>query len=256
MKSIKKAALAAAIVMLSMFSLVGCQQKTDKTTFSATVMRVDETSVLVRPAEDTPQRKSADLISIGLTDAEITDAKGNILSLSSLVIGLKVDITYSGSIAESYPAQIHDCTQLVAHLNPMQLPNPMIDFDSPDFRYVAGFALEGMPESVSTDGIWLISGKIAQLDLTASDGAQGMLRCAKSTDEDISGLYGMQFDTQTVKQFGDVFAELSSTEDGKALARWQRGGYDFILWFPEMDSDTFPATAESIINGVEAVEAI
>lgn len=253
MRPIKKPIVAVVLVMLATFLLLGCHQKDDKATFSATVMRVDETSVLVRPAEETSERKSADLISIGLTDAEITDAKGNVLSVPSLAVGLRVDITYSGPIALSYPAQIYGCSKLVAHLNQAQLPNPMIAFDTPDFRFVAGFALEGMPETISTDGVWLISGKVAQLDVRTADGVEGMLRCAKNTGEDISGLYGVSFDTQTFKRFGDVTAELSSTENGKALARWQRDGYDFILWFPEIDSDTFLATAELVIGGVKAV---
>ncbi|MDF3003724.1 MAG: hypothetical protein K0S22_196 [Oscillospiraceae bacterium] len=253
MKRIKKSIVAVMMVLIA-FSLIGCNQKTDKITFSATIMRVDDQAILVRPGQDTNEYKSADLISVGLSNTEITDANGKKIVISALPVGSKVDITYGGVILESYPAQINDCTKLVAYVSETQIPNPMVAFDKPDFRFVAGFALEGMPESINTDGVWLISGKIAQLDVSTADDTEGMLRCAKNTGEDISGLYGMSFDTQTFKQFGDVEAELSYTENGKALARWQRDGYDYVLWFPEIQTDTFLAAAESVVVGVKAVE--
>lgn len=253
MKRIKKSIVVVMMVLIA-FSLIGCDQKTDKITFSATIMRVDGQSILVRPGQDTNEYKSADLISVGLSNTEITDANCKKIVISALPVGSKVDITYGGIILESYPAQINDCTKLVAYVSETQIPNPMVAFDKPDFRFVAGFALEGMPESINTDGVWLISGKIAQLDVSTADGTEGMLRCAKNTGEDISGLYGMSFDTQTFKQFGDVEVELSYVENGKALARWQRDGYDFVLWFPEIQTDAFLAAAESVVVGVKAVE--
>lgn len=255
MKRIKKPVAAAVTVMLAAFLLLsGCHQKTDRTTFSATVMRVDDQAILVRPGQETDEYKSADLISVGLSNAEITDAKGNAIAVSALSVGLRVDITYGGAILESYPAQINECTKLVAYVSQTQKPNPMIAFDTPDFRFVAGFALEGMPETINTDGVWLISGKIAQLDVSTADGAEGMLRSAKNTGEDISGLYGMSFDTQEFKRFNDVTAELSYTKNGKALARWQRDGYAFVLWFPGIETDAFITATESVIGGVKAVE--
>lgn len=243
-----------AMMMLVAFLLISCNQKTDKITFSATIMRVDDQAILVRPGQETNEYKSADLILVALTNTEITDANGKKIAVSTLAVGAKVDITYGGAILESYPAQINDCTKLVAYISQTQMPNPMVAFDTPDFRFVAGFALEGMPDTINTDGVWLISGKVAQIDISTSDGAEGMLRCAKNTGEDISGLYGMSFDTQTFKQFGDVTAELSYTENGKALARWQRDGYDFVLWFPEIQTDIFLTTAESVVASVKAAE--
>ncbi|HWP52197.1 MAG TPA: hypothetical protein VN626_10925 [Clostridia bacterium] len=255
MKLIKMPVVAVAILMLAVAILLpGCRQKADKTTFSATIMRVDDKAILVRPGQETGEYKSADLISVGLSNAEITDTKGSSLAFSALAVGLRVDITYGGAILESYPAQITDCTKLVAYASQTQIPNPMIAFDTPDFRFVAGFALEGMPDTIHTDGVWLISGKVAQLDVSTSDGAEGMLRSAKNSEEDISGLYGISFDTQEFKRFGDVTAEISYTENGKALARWQRDGYDFVLWFPEIQTDAFLTVAQSVVEGVKAVE--
>ena len=256
MKCNKKPVAVMLVLMLTVALLLsGCQQKADKTTFSATIMRVDDQAVLVRPSQDSGEYKSADLILVGLSNAELTDAKGNPVDFSALSVGLKVDITYGGVILESYPAQINDCTKLVAYVGQTQLPNPMIAFDTPDFRFVAGFALEGMPDSIKTDGVWLIAGKTAQLDVSTTEGVEGMLRCAKNTGEDISGLYGISFDTQTFKRFDDVTAEISYTENGKALARWQRDGYEFVLWFPEIETDTFITLAQSVISGIKATES-
>lgn len=254
MKHIKRFMIVAMMILLAAFLLIGCNQKTDKTTFSATIMRVDDQAILVRPGQETNEYKSADLISVSLKNTEITDADGKKIAVSTLAVGAKVDITYGGTILESYPAQINDCIKLMAYINQTQMPNPMVAFDTPDFRFVAGFALEGMPDTINTDGVWLISGKVAQLDVSTADGAEGMLRCAKNTGEDISGLYGMSFDTQTFKRFGDVTVDISYTENGKALASWQRDGYDFVLWFPEIQTDTFLATAESFVISVKAVE--
>lgn len=241
------------LLMIAALLLPGCGQKADKRTFSATVMRVDDGGILVRPAQEASEYKNADLISVGLSDTEITDAKGIALTLADLSVGLRVDITYGGVILESYPAQITDCTKLTAHVGAAQLPNPMIGFETPDFRFVAGFALEGMPATVGTDGVWLIGGKIAQLDISTADGAEGMLRCAKGTGEDISGLYGISFEEQSAKLVGDMAVELAYTQDSKALARWQRDGYDFVLWFPEISTDAFMTAVESVVGGVKAV---
>ena len=242
------------IVCLLILSISGCQHKAEKATFSATVMRVDESAVLVRPSQGASELKSADLISVGLSNTEITDAKGEILPISSLVVGLRVDITYGGDMALSYPAQIHDCTKLTAYVDTAKMPNPMVAFDTPDFNFIAGFALTGIPDALHMDGIWLISGRVAQLDLSTLDGVEGMLRCAKATGEDISGLHGVQFEREITKAYDDILAQIFFTDDKKALAHWQRGGYDFVLWFPEVDTERFLKIASAVISGVKATE--
>lgn len=240
-----------ALLLSVLLLMAGCGQENGKTSFSATVMRVDDAAVLVRPNEDAQERKSADLISVGLSQAEITDIKGNAITLSQLAVGMRVDVTYGGSIAESYPAQINDCAKLVAYSDQTQLPNPMIPFDTPDFTFVAGFALTDIPDTVTVDGIWLISGKVAQIDLSTPDDAEGMLRCAVTTGEDISGLHGISFENQQTMQCGDITAELFYSQDKKALARWQRDGHDLVLWFPEISTDQFLTLADSVICSVQ-----
>ncbi len=256
MRLLKRPVAAAVLLLLITFLLLtGCGQKSDRVTFAATVMRVDDQAILVRPGQETNEYKSADLILVSLSNAEMTDAKGDPLTVSALSVGLKVDITYGGALLESYPAQITDCSKLVAHVSQTQIPNPMIAFDTPDFRFVAGFALEGMPESIRTDGVWLISGTLAQLDISTVDEAEGMLRAAKNTGEDISGLYGISFEGQSFKQVDGVAVELSYSQNGKALARWQRDGYDFVLWFPEIETDAFTAAVQAVVAGIRAVDS-
>lgn len=243
------------LLLVPVLLIAGCQQKSETATFSATVIKADEKSILVRPNEQSSEYKSADLISVNISETSIVDDKGKELMISDITVGAKVDITYGGAIAESYPAQIADCSKLVAHINKSQLPNPMISFDTPDFTSVAGFALEGIPETVKVDGVWLISGELAQLDISTPNGIEGTLRCAKTSDEDISGLYEIKFEQQEDKEYGDMMAKLFYTENEKALARWQRDGYDFVLWFPEIKTDDFMAVASSIIGNVSALES-
>jgi len=65
--------------------------------FIATVLQIDESSVLVEPLEDEPERLSSDKISFGIKALEKIDA----------MVGSVVQITYKGGIMESSPAQIN-----------------------------------------------------------------------------------------------------------------------------------------------------
>ncbi|MBQ7760444.1 MAG: hypothetical protein IJ400_00145 [Clostridia bacterium] len=67
--------------------------------FFATIIEVNENSIVVEPYEDTLQRKTSDKISVSTIvseDFELPDLKENI----------DVIVCYTGEIAESYPAQI------------------------------------------------------------------------------------------------------------------------------------------------------
>jgi len=100
------------LTLVCAFALPGCMgQNEGKTTevtetgsyFEATVLEISDTSLLVEPAEGTPERKSADRIAVG------TASIGEEQSLDYLAeakAGDIVEIGYTGGIAESYPAQI------------------------------------------------------------------------------------------------------------------------------------------------------
>lgn len=73
--------------------------------FEAEVIEAGD-HLLVTPDKDSSEYKSSDKISVGLTDAVITDKNGKKITLADLKAGDRIKITYNGVIAESYPAQI------------------------------------------------------------------------------------------------------------------------------------------------------
>lgn len=65
--------------------------------FRGTALELSGTSVLVEPIEGVPERRSSDRISFDTADLADIGAE----------VGTVVEITYTGGIMESYPAQIH-----------------------------------------------------------------------------------------------------------------------------------------------------
>lgn len=65
--------------------------------FVATVLEINDTSVLVQPIEGEEELRSADQISFGIKNLADIDAK----------VGSVVQVTYTGNIMESYPAKIN-----------------------------------------------------------------------------------------------------------------------------------------------------
>ncbi len=102
---------AARIVMCSIFILfcilTGCNnQKETEVSFTATVLEINQSSILVEPAEGSVELSSADRIVAYVDDAMIIDSQGNEIDLTAIQAGNQVVIYYDGLIAESYPAQI------------------------------------------------------------------------------------------------------------------------------------------------------
>ena len=64
--------------------------------FNATILELSDTTALVEPLEDEDERRSSDKISFGLKGLDDIEAK----------VGSVVEVTYAGSMMESYPAQI------------------------------------------------------------------------------------------------------------------------------------------------------
>lgn len=69
----------------------------DQNSFKSTVLEVNENSILVEPLEGEDVLKSADRISVSVTEIDFPD---------NLTEGDIVEIIYSGGIMESYPAQV------------------------------------------------------------------------------------------------------------------------------------------------------
>lgn len=93
------------LVLMLIFAGCGADEKmkTDQVVFSATVLEVNENSLLVEPAQDSEEYKSSDQIEVGLAAmseelaAEIRDT----IEVDDIVM-----VVYDGGIEESYPAQI------------------------------------------------------------------------------------------------------------------------------------------------------
>lgn len=62
--------------------------------------------LLVEPVEGSSELRSADRIVAHTNEAVVLDAAGEEITIEDYEVGSKVKITYDGSIAESYPAQI------------------------------------------------------------------------------------------------------------------------------------------------------
>lgn len=70
------------------------------TTFQATVIEVTDSSILVKPVDDSPELDSSDQFSVPNTEK------------LSLQTGDTVEITYNGEILESYPAQLGEVYEI------------------------------------------------------------------------------------------------------------------------------------------------
>lgn len=92
-------------VLCAAILLAGCGLSMDKVIatkphFRGTVTELSETCMLVEVAEGEEAHKSSDRIWVSL-DIELPDGK------AQYHVGDEVCVYYDGSIAESYPAQVH-----------------------------------------------------------------------------------------------------------------------------------------------------
>ena len=90
-----KKLLLSVVVLLLAIVLTGCENKEEKT-FKATILECREDSMIVEPDKDESEYKSSDQFSLSFPEG-----------YNSCQVDGKVKITYSGLIAESYPAQIN-----------------------------------------------------------------------------------------------------------------------------------------------------
>lgn len=94
--------------------------------FIGKILEIHESYILVQPEEGSQELKSSDKISVSLKDVGKVEAE----------IGDKVEIRYSGEIAESYPAKINQTLSVVP-----------VGFD---------FAIELFAENVTAKGLKLV----------------------------------------------------------------------------------------------------
>lgn len=65
--------------------------------FVATILEINNSSVIVEPVADSAVFMSTDKVTFGISDLEKIEAE----------VGSVVKVTYTGGVMESYPAQIH-----------------------------------------------------------------------------------------------------------------------------------------------------
>lgn len=98
-------------MMMALMILVSCNNTEDReeVSFVATVIEINDSKLLVEPVEGSDELRSADKISVSTGQAKILDSQDKEISIENIVVGDRVEIVYDGTIAESYPAQIHRC---------------------------------------------------------------------------------------------------------------------------------------------------
>lgn len=255
-------------VLLTVASLsAACTQNAKQTAFEATVLENQEGSLLVSPKAGTAEASSSDRISVSLKNAKITDLDGKEITADGLAEGDVVEITYGGTIAESYPAQISDCTRVSRKEKAPdpdpddpgggQLPNPMVEFSNPDFTEQAGFSISQMPngDDLVIQHIWLIDGRIAQMDYLIEDHFEATLRIAVDTGEEISGVYGETYEETSTQEDEGRVVTLRNSPGGPALATWTYQGYAFSLYFPHTQMGMAGGLTHTFVVGTALIPA-
>ena len=102
----EKAKLIILFILIITLTLSGCFDQEEETSFVASVLEVNQSSLLVEPSEGSAELSSADRIIAHIGEAIIEDPEGNEVDITSVEVGDRVVIFYDGTVAESYPAQV------------------------------------------------------------------------------------------------------------------------------------------------------
>lgn len=227
--------------------------------FRGTVLEQYENgkSILVEADEDASVRNSSDQFTMGLSEAILKDGEGQPLEAAAFQPGSRVEVFFDGYVRESYPAQI-DAAQVVLLEEPetgsgAQIPNPMVEYDTPDFTEEAGFAISALPqvEDMTLESCWLIDGRIAQLDYTLEMGTELTFRVAVDTGEDISGVYKDDWEEDATYDLDGVPVRQRASAGGPALVTWSKDGYAFSMYFPHPQMGMAGGLTPTFLEGVE-----
>ena len=96
--------------MAIILMLAGCNNAAiiEGSSFKATVLENNQTSLLVEPEEGSAELSSADRMIVSVRDATLIDSQDAEMTASDFEVGKQVQIFYTGGIAESYPAQVQE----------------------------------------------------------------------------------------------------------------------------------------------------
>lgn len=159
----------ATALLMCIFSGCGAEQSADQPeevqpsekpqmqTFDAMVLQVNETSLLVEPGSDFPIYQSSDRI---LADLSSLDEKVVSEFLGSIGVNDLVRISYDGTVAESYPAQI-SATQALLLLDASEPLLPYTEnadgtFSTEDHDYQYRIDLRGRLPHAACDSIYTV----------------------------------------------------------------------------------------------------
>ena len=136
-----------------------------------------------------------------------------------------------------------------------QIPSPVTPYDTPDFTDAAGFAVTGFPEDedIHLEECSLIDSTVAQLTFTVEEGTTGVLRVAKDTGEDISGVY-TTFEEESTDDYDGVSVTYRASAGGPYLVTWVRDGYAYSLYFEHAPMGMVGGIMDRFIEGVRAEE--
>jgi ABC-type tungstate transport system permease subunit len=100
-----KRVLCGVFIICTVLSLAGCGGNAKQAVFTATVLENSGT-LIVEPPEGSKERSSSDKIAVHTGKAVIQNSEGETIDPAEISVNQKVEITYDGTIAESYPAQL------------------------------------------------------------------------------------------------------------------------------------------------------
>lgn len=131
-----------------------------KPNFAGTVTEVNEKSILVSVNEDEDEIKSSDLISVSL-NVELKD------TLTDFKAGDEVRVYYDGTIAESYPAQIHKVYAIMLVNRPSDNGSSKTGEGDADKTEPSGEDIDPIKEKISK---MTVDEKIGQMVMAGIDG--------------------------------------------------------------------------------------
>ena len=94
----KKIVILIVVINLLIILVTGCNDKKEENSFKATIIECHDSTMIVTPFEEEDEYRSSDKFSINFVEG---------FNSSACSVNEKVEITYDGLIAESYPAQIN-----------------------------------------------------------------------------------------------------------------------------------------------------
>ncbi len=132
----------------------------------------------------------------------------------------------------------------------VQVPNPRVSYDKPDFSEKAGFAVKTYP-NYKLDSVVLIADRIGELNFSIDVANKPQFRVAVDTGkgEDISGVYD-KFEQNDVRKIGNTDVKVSVNAMSSARALWVKDGYTFSLYIGTVGDNRFLDILTSFVNGV------